>query len=91
MSNPMTAPEVLNREFFEIRAKILEIAASFDRLDRGDDDVQDDPRVALIHAAIKIMQSGESDRAERIQLLFSREYSENWREEFSLTPRFTSK
>ncbi len=37
MPTAMPAAEVLDREFLEIRAKILEIAASLDRLDRGED------------------------------------------------------
>jgi len=36
MTSPLAAPEVLNREFLEIRAKILEIPASLDRLDRAE-------------------------------------------------------
>ena len=39
MSLPLSAPEVLSREFLEIRAKILEIAAAFDRLERAAGDV----------------------------------------------------
>jgi hypothetical protein len=33
---PLDAPEVLNREFLEVRAKILEIAAVLDRIDRAE-------------------------------------------------------
>ncbi len=33
---PLTAAATLEREFLTIRAKILEIAASLDRLDRAD-------------------------------------------------------
>ena len=49
MSLPLSAAEVLGREFLEIRAKILEIAAAFDRLERAVGDVSDDPRVARLH------------------------------------------
>jgi hypothetical protein len=35
MPIPLDATEVLNREFLEIRAKLLEIAAALDRLDRA--------------------------------------------------------
>jgi hypothetical protein len=79
MLNPMPASDVLNREFLEIRAKILQIAASFDRLDRGEGSVDDDPRMTLIREALDILQSESSDRAEQVQLLFSREYDSNWR------------
>ena len=86
----MTAPAVLDREYFEIRAKLLELAASFDRLDRGDGSVADDPRMKLIQDGLSILQSrqrhrrGAPDRAETIQLLFSRVYEENWRENYGI-------
>ena len=79
MLTPMPAADVLNREFLEIRAKILQVAASFDRLDRGEGTVEEDSRMRLIRMALDILQSETPDRAEQIQLLFSREYDSNWR------------
>ncbi len=79
MSLPLTAPAVLNREYLELRAKILELAASFDRLDRATGDVAEDGRMAKLRRGIEIMLSDEPDRAERVQLLFSRSYAEDWR------------
>lgn len=84
MPSPMAAPEVLDREFLEIRAKLLEVAASLDRIDRGAGSVEGDPRMALYHEALEVLLSDHPDRAERIQLIFSRQYDENWREEFKL-------
>jgi hypothetical protein len=84
MTTPMAAPDVLDREFLEIRAKILELAASFDRLDRGDGSVAGDPRMTLVQNALQILQRDAADRAEEIQLLFSREYDENWRETYGV-------
>ena len=84
MPTPMAAPNVLDREFLEIRAKILELAASFDRLDRGAGSVSDDPRMRLIQDAFQILQRGEPDRAEELQLLFSRQYNKDWRETFGV-------
>ena len=48
MPNALDAPEVLNREFLLIRAKILELAATFDRLDRAEGNTAGDPRMAQI-------------------------------------------
>ncbi len=79
MLNPMPAQAVLDREFLEIRAKLLQIAASFDRLDRGEGSVANDRRMELIRKGIEVLQSDGPDRAERIQLLFSRSYDEKWR------------
>lgn len=72
MPIPLQAAEVLNREYLEIRAKILELAASFDRLDRAPGDVAGDPRLSLIHEGLDILKSDRDDRAEQVQLLFSR-------------------
>ena len=84
MTTPMAAPEVLDREFLEIRAKILELAASFDRLDRGDGSVAGDPRLTLVQNALQILQRDSTDRAEEIQMLFSRQYDENWRKTYGV-------
>ncbi|MBP90817.1 MAG: hypothetical protein CMJ64_29590 [Planctomycetaceae bacterium] len=84
MPIPMTSNQVLNREFFEIRAKILQLAASFDRLNRADGSVDGDPRLSLVHEALAVLASTQEDRAEQIQLLFSRQYEDDWREKFDL-------
>ena len=84
MSPTLTAPEILDREFLEIRAKILELAAAFDRLDRADDSVAGDPRISLIREALDLLNADDADRAERVQLVFSRSYESDWREKFNL-------
>lgn len=78
MPIPLDAAEVLDREFLEIRARLLHLAASLDRLNRADGSVIDDPRLAKIRAGLEILGGDEADRAERIQLLFSRPYDANW-------------
>ena len=87
MPIPLEAPEVLNREFLEIRARLLQIAASLDRLDRAAGSVEDDPRLAKIREALAILEDESADRAERIQLLFSRPYEPAWRAAFKLAPK----
>ena len=84
MPIPMTSNQVLEREFLEIRAKILELAASFDRLDRADGSAVGDPRLSLIREALSSLSSTQKDRAEQIQLLFSRHYEDDWQEKFDL-------
>lgn len=84
----MNSEQVLDREYLEIRGKILEVAASLDRLDRADGDVTQDPRMALMLQGLQItLQSNDAhsdSRAKQIQLLFSREYADSWRQEFEL-------
>jgi hypothetical protein len=87
MPTPMAARAVLDREFLEIRAKLLELAASFDRIDRGGGSVDGDPRINLFSEALQLLQEDRPGRAEALQLLFSRTYDENWRERFQLATR----
>jgi hypothetical protein len=80
MAIPMNSPEILDREFFEIRAKILEIAAAFDRLDRSIGEIS--------HDALNVLQQlDHEDRAEQVQLIFSREYNDQWQEEFGISSK----
>ena len=84
MPTPMTASDTFEREFLEVRAKLLQIAASFDRFDRGDGSIADDPRMELIHKALAVLQSDRADRAEEIQLIFSRAYNNTWPSELGV-------
>ncbi len=85
MTIPPDASDVLDREFLLLRAKLLEIAATLDRLDRAEGTATDDPRMQQIRQALGILQADESERAERIQLLFSLRYDQQWREFFNLS------
>jgi hypothetical protein len=79
MPIPIDAAEVLNREFLEIRARLLHLASSLDRIDRAEGDVSGDERLAKVREALEILSDAEADRAERIQLLFSRPYDAQWK------------
>ncbi|HMF10869.1 MAG TPA: hypothetical protein VKE94_01145 [Gemmataceae bacterium] len=83
----LSAPEVLNREFLEIRCKILELAAAFDRLQRADGSIDDDPRLARLREALAVVLDSAQDRAEQVQMIFSREYDDDWQAKFKVTPR----
>jgi hypothetical protein len=80
MSSPKTARELLDREFLEIRARLLETAASLDRIERADSSDLDphDERLGLLRRGLEILLEDGFHRAERIQLLFSDEYVPNW-------------
>ena len=84
MFNSRRSAEVLEQEFLPIRAKILEVAAALDRLDRGTGSLASDTRRAQIQAAIQILLRPEDDRAEQVQLIFSRQYKDDWREKFDI-------
>ena len=83
----LSAPEVLNREFLEIRCKILELAAAFDRLARADGSVDEDPRVARLREALATVLECPEDRAEQVQMIFSRAYEDDWQSKFKIAPR----
>lgn len=82
--NVLSANETLDREFLEIRAKILEIAATFDRVQRGSGTVKGDPRVQQIGKALPALLSETPDRAAQVQAIFSLPYNQNWRSEFDI-------
>lgn len=83
----LSAPEVLSREFLDVRCKILDVAAAFDRLTRSEGTVADDPRYARLREALQSVLDTQSDRAERVQMIFSREYDRKWQKTFEVTPR----
>ena len=69
---------MLDREFLGIRGRLIELAATLDRIDRDDGPQADDPRPSRIRRALQILMSDTSDRAERIQIEFSLPYDEKW-------------
>ncbi|WP_425613840.1 hypothetical protein NA78x_003684 [Anatilimnocola sp. NA78] len=83
----LTATETLNREFLEIRCRILDLAAMLDRLERSDDNVAEDPRLKRIHEAIDLLGKVTGDRAEQVQLTFSRAYDEAWLQNLKVKAR----
>lgn len=85
MSSSPSASDVLNREFLEVRARLLQVAAALDRLDRAEGSVGDDPRMKNIQRVLDVLRSGDAKRAEQVQLIFSRPYSPEWREKFEIS------
>jgi hypothetical protein len=86
MSHALSAAEILNREFLEIRCKILDLAAALDRLERAEGSVADDPRLLRLREALTAVQSESEDRAEQVQMIFSRAYDDSWQVTFKLAP-----
>jgi len=83
-TQPMTAQVLLDRHFLEMRARLLDLAAALDRIERGSGSVAEDPRMEQLRAGIRILEQARSDRAEQMQLLFSRTYNAAWRADFRL-------
>ena len=87
MSTGRSKTDVLNRDFLETRAKVLEIAASLDRIDRAPRVVSEhpDPRLGQLRQAIEALLEPGPGRAETVQRIFSLEYAPDWRERFEMT------
>lgn len=85
MSSTFPKMSSLDREYLPIRAKILEIASALDRIQRGPEDEAEDPRWEQLQAGINLLFSSDPERAEQVQLLFSREYEAEWREQMQLS------
>lgn len=78
---------VFEQEFLPIRAKLLEIASSLDRLDRAQGPLEAEARLEQVKAAIQVLLQPGDDRAEQIQLIFSRPYEDDWREKLQMAAR----
>lgn len=84
MPVPLSAPQILNRDFLEVRAKILELAACLDRMERAEGSVADDSRMKQIHQGLEALETIGAKRAEQVQLLFSLPYDEAWRKKWEI-------
>lgn len=69
----LSAGQVLDLYFLEARARLIELAATLDRIDRADGAaaVHGDARLAFIQESLRILQRSEAGRARAIQELYS--------------------
>jgi len=67
-SCPLTYREIVDRYFLEHRAKLLDLAAYLDRLDRAADGAPQasDFRMAAFHNALACLSDGQPERARRV-------------------------
>ena len=68
------AKQVLDDTFLEMRWRCLSLAADLDRVQRATDGpnvLERDERLAKLRKAIEVLNSGGTDRAERVQMIFS--------------------
>jgi hypothetical protein len=78
---------ILDRDFLEMRARVLELAASLDRLDRAPErpGSKPDSRLGQLRQAIESLLEPGPGRAETVQRLFSLEYDPEWTRRFEMT------
>ncbi len=80
MESVQNATEVFDQVYLDIRAGLLVLAASLDRIDRseGAEAVGDDVRRERIQQGLEILSGPGLNRAEQIQVLFSDPYRSGW-------------
>lgn len=78
----LNAQQLLDREFLDVRCRLLDIASALDRIDRADGAgaARLDPRMDKLVEGMRLLTDGLPDRAERMQRLFSLEYENGWRD-----------
>jgi hypothetical protein len=69
-SCPQTQREIIDAYFLEHRAKLIDIAAYLDRIDRGSPTELDFRHEAFVQA-LKVLLSDQPNRAKKILQLFS--------------------
>jgi hypothetical protein len=77
---PLPAARALDQYFLDARSRLLDLAATLDRIGRGADAaaVAADPRMARIRQALEVLLGGDGNRAEQVQRVFSLEYDPDW-------------
>ena len=79
MPTSSTATNILDREFLDIRSKLIDLAASLDRIQRAPGSAAGDLRMDKITQALQMLATSAPACTEQIQILFSLPYDEHWR------------
>jgi len=78
IQSTLTAKEVIDRYFLENRAKLIDLAAFLDRIDRAADGqaADNDYRLKALFSALEVLTDGRASRARRVLEIFSDESTE---------------
>jgi hypothetical protein len=68
-----TAKDILEATRLEMRWRALSLAADLDRIERagGGRLPENDPNLAKLRLALRVILEGKSNRAEQVQMIFS--------------------
>ena len=80
-----SAEQIVVDEFMIARAKIVELAATLDRIERATGDVEDSKNMQLLVQGMHILCDDEVEKAKRVQLLMSRQYDPHWQSQMSVS------
>jgi len=74
----LTSKEVIDRYFLENRAKLIDLAAFLDRIDRaaGSGSAESDYRLRALFSALDVLTDGQANRARRALEIFSDDSTE---------------
>lgn len=78
---PLPAARALDQFFLDARSRLLDLAATLDRIGRGADfaGAAADPRAEKLRKAVEVLASDAPNKAELIQQLFSLAYDPDWK------------
>jgi hypothetical protein len=78
--NPLPAARALDQFYLDARSRLLDLAATLDRIGRGADagTAAADPRLKRIHQALEVLLGDAANRAELVQQIFSQGYDPAW-------------
>jgi hypothetical protein len=79
---PLSARQALDAYFLEARCKLLDVAALFDRIERGtgQEEIAVDPRWLKLQKALDLLApKAAGERAQAVQELFSIIYDADWK------------
>ncbi len=74
MPHSLAKPQILDRELLGIRAKLIDLAATLDRIDRAEGPPAGDTRIEKIHRSLQVLLGEASGRAEKVLSIFSLPY-----------------
>ncbi len=81
------ADKIVADEFMIARAKIVELAATLDRIERASGDVDDSKQMQLLVQGMHILCDDEVEKTKRVQLLMSRQYDPQWQTQMSIAKK----
>ena len=79
-----SAEQIVSDEFMIARAKILELAATLDRIERATGDVDGSRSMQLLVQGMNILCDDEVEKVKRVQLLMSRQYEPQWQSHMAM-------
>ncbi|MGO8688319.1 MAG: hypothetical protein ACLQLG_01680 [Thermoguttaceae bacterium] len=77
MPHSLARPQILDRELLGIRARLIDLAATLDRIDRGEGSLAGDPRMEKIRRSLQVLLGPSPGRAEEVLSIFSLPYEEH--------------